>query len=148
MKAKIDMKKHGGKVKGAGDAPGDAPATGMPKSVAPDVISAPRAAHSGYGQNSYAGPASLTPMDDSNKGVSPLAANMKAASERGSDSVLDGIVKDGTARPAPDWQTRTVDDKGCAPSYGMKLRPADGGSPGGTIPAKIGASSAQPIRKP
>jgi hypothetical protein len=101
MKAKIDMKKHGGRVKGAGDLPataaGDAAATGMPKAVAPDVISAPRASHSAYGQNNYAGPSSLTPMDDSNKGVSLLAANMKAAGERGSDPVLDAIVKAGTA---------------------------------------------------
>src|SRR5580704_8743732 len=102
MTAKIDLKKHGGRVKGAGDLPataaGNAPATGMPRPVAPDVISAPRASHSGYGQNNYAGPSSLTPMDDSNRGVSPLAANMKAASEAGSDPVLYRVITQGTAR--------------------------------------------------
>lgn len=127
MTAKIDMKKfHGGKVKGAGDLPataaGNAPATGMPRPPSPDVISTPKAAHSGFGQNNYAGPSSLTPMDDSNKGVSPLAANMKAAGERGNDSVLDGIVKDGTARVSPDWQTRKVDSTGYPPAHGMRSR--------------------------
>jgi hypothetical protein len=126
MTAKIDLKKHGGKVKGAGDVPataaGNAPATGMPRPASPDVISTPKAAHSGYGQNNYAGPASLTPKDDSNKGVSPLAANMKAAGERGSDSVLDTIAKDGTAKPAPDWQTRKVSTEGYPPAHGMRNR--------------------------
>jgi hypothetical protein len=163
MKAKIDMKKHhGGKVKGAGDAPGDAAATGMPKSVAPDVISAPRAAKSGYGMNSYAGPSSLTPMDDSNKGVSLLAANMKEAGERGSDPVLDAIVKAGTAAMdvtltgdavmaadgAAGTQIRKIAAGNVPDAHGMKSRQAGDGSPGGTIPSKIGASSAQPIRKP
>src|SRR5690348_3699432 len=88
MKAKIDMKKHGGRVKGAGELPEKAAGAGPAppnKTPAPDVISAPRASHSGYGQNSYPGPSSLTPLDDSNKGVSPLAANLKEAGERGSD---------------------------------------------------------------
>jgi hypothetical protein len=104
-------------------AAGNAPATGMPRPVAPDVISAPRAAHSGYGQNGYAGSSSLTPNDDSNKGVSPLAANMKAAGERGSDSALDGIVKDGSARISPDWQTRPVSNEQKVPTaFGHRSR--------------------------
>ena len=68
MAAKIDLKKHGGRVKGAGDLPepaaGYAAQTGMPKNAAPDVISAPRASKSGYGQNGFARASSLTPMDD------------------------------------------------------------------------------------
>jgi len=100
-RAKIDLKKHGGNVKGAGELPatadGNAAATGMPKNVAPDVISAPRASKSGYGQNGWAGASSLTPNDDSNKGVSPLAANIKQAGERGSDPVLDAIIQKGSA---------------------------------------------------
>jgi hypothetical protein len=78
-------------------AKGNAAQNGMPKNAAPDVISAPRASKSGYGQNGFARASSLTPNDDSNNGVSPLAANMKQAGERGSDPVLDAIVAKGSA---------------------------------------------------
>jgi hypothetical protein len=152
MKAKIDMKKHGGKVKGAGDAPGDAAATGMPKSVAPDVISAPRAAHSGYGQNAYAGPSSLTPMDDSNKGVSPLAANIKAAGERGSDAVLDSIVANGTRLDSSiSSQLRDIAPNNVPDHPSMaSARSRQATYPGarGALPATTAKSDAQPVRKP
>jgi hypothetical protein len=153
MKAKIDMKKHGGKVKGAGDAPGDAAATGMPKSVAPDVISAPRAAHSGFGQNAYTGPSSLTPMDDSNKGVSPLAANIKAAGERGSDVVLDRVITQGTARvdTAISGQLRDISSNNVPDAFGMgsaRSRQPTYPGPKGSMPATTAKSDAQPVRKP
>jgi hypothetical protein len=113
MKAKIDLKKHGGRVKGAGELPqkaaGDMPNTGAPgPTPAPDVISTPRAAHSGYGQNNFGGPSSLTPLDDSNKGVSPLAANIKATSERGSDAVLDAVIRKGVGAGSIDPLTGDV----------------------------------------
>ena len=100
MVAKIDQKKHGGRVKGAGDVPAKASGAGPTqpnKTPSPDVISAPRASHSGYGQNSFAGPSSLTPNQDSNIGVSAMAASLKSASEKGSDAVLDEVVRRGSA---------------------------------------------------
>ena len=170
MAAKIDLKKSGGRVKGAGDLPakasGDMPNTGAPgKSPAPDVITAPRAAKSGYGQNNYAGPSSLTPLDDSNKGVSLLAANMKEAGEVGSDPVLDAIVKAGTAAmnvtPTGDAvtaaegvvgsQLRKIGKGNVPDAFGMasnRSRQPTYPGPKETIPATLGAMAEQPVRKP
>jgi hypothetical protein len=153
MKAKIDMKKHGGKVKGAGDAPGDAAATGMPKSAAPDVISAPRASKSGYGQNGFARASALTPFDDSNNGVSPLAANMKEAGERGSDAVLDRVITQGTARvdDSISGQLRDIAPNNVPDAFGMgsaRSRQPTYPGPKGSMPATTAKSDAQPVRKP
>lgn len=140
-------------------AAGNAPATGMPKNVAPDVISEPRASKSGYGQNSFAHASSLTPNDDANIGRSPLGANMKQAA---GDEVLDTIIQHGSAamraaetgdsvedvRGMPASQLRDVSNKGYPPAHGMASRQAADGSPGGTIPSKIGATSAPPVRDP
>jgi len=157
MKAKIDMKKHGGKVKGAGDLPataaGDPSATGMPKSVAPDVISAPRASKSGYGQNGWARASSLTPFDDSNDGVSPLAANIKEAGERGSDAVLDHVITNGTARQDSSItsQLRDISSKNVPDAWGQesaRSRQATYPGPDSAMPATTKSSDAQPTRKP
>jgi hypothetical protein len=100
MVAKIDMKKTGGRVKGAGDVPAKAKGAGPTqpnRTQSPDVISAPRAAHSSYGMGQYAGPSSLTPLDDANKGRSQLGINMSQTSEGESDPILNEIIKRGTA---------------------------------------------------
>jgi hypothetical protein len=134
------------RVKPAHDiAKGNAPNTGAPgptpaptRPSAPDVISAPRkGTAAGYGMNSDAGPVAIAPGATRQ---SPLADNLRASVD--DDGVLDRVQRDGTARPAPDWQTRTVSDKGNPAAHGMASRQSNSGSPGGTIPAKIGASSA------
>lgn len=146
-------------------AAGNSANTGMPKAVAPDVISEPRASKSGYGQNSYSGPSSLTPMDDSNRGVSPLAANMKAASEKGSDPVLDAIISKGSAAMSIDptgdavtategvlgSQLRKIADGNVPDSFGMssarKRQPSYPG-PDSSVPGSLTDDNAQPVRKP
>ena len=169
MAAKIDLKKHGGRVKGAGDVPdtadGNAPNTGMPKAVAPDVISAPRAAKSGYGQNGWAKASSLTPNDNSNDGVSPLAANMKAAGERGSDPVLDAIIQKGSAAMSIDptgdavtaaegvtgSQIRKIAATNVPDAYGMasaRSRQPTYPGPAQSVPDKLVEDNGEPVRKP
>lgn len=145
-------------------AAGNAPNTGMPKNVAPDVISAPRAAKSGYGENSYAGPSSLTPNDDSNKGVSPLAANLKQSS---GDDVLDTIAKFGTAamraaEPGDDVETvkgmpatqlrklapNNVPDHPAMASARSR-QPSSYPGPNASVPASLDTSGeGEPVRKP
>lgn len=169
MVAKIDFRKNGGKVKGADEFPrtaeGNAPNTGMPRSPAPDVISTPRASKSGYGMNSWAGPSSLTPMDDSNKGVSPMAANLKTSGERGSDAVLDAVIREGVGAGSIDPMTgdvvtmaegvagsqiRKIGAKNVPDSFGMEsARSRQATYPGvkEKIPATTGATDEQP-RKP
>lgn len=100
-------KYKGGKVQGATDLPatanGNAPNTGSPgRTPAPDNISTPRAAKSGYGQNGWSGASSLTPLDDANKGRSALGLNMSQTSEGQSDPVLDAIITKGTAAMSND----------------------------------------------
>jgi hypothetical protein len=141
---------------------GDGANTGMPRPVAPDVISEPRAAKSGYGQNSYSGASSLTPMDDSNKGVSPLAANMKAAS---GDDVLDTIVKFGAAamraaepgddvesvRGTPATQLRKLAPGNVPDAFGMesaRSRQPTYPGPAASVPASLDKAQGEPVRKP
>jgi hypothetical protein len=146
----VQAKHHGGKVKGA--APGDAPNTGAPgptpaptRPAAPDVISRPRqATPAGYGMNSDAGPVSLAP------GVtrqSPLADNLRASVD--DDGVLDHVQQFGTARrdDSITGQLRKIADGNVPTSYGMKDANT-GGAPRGTIPSTLGATNAQPVRKP
>jgi hypothetical protein len=141
------------RVKPAHDiAKGNAPDTGSPgptpaptRPAAPDVISRPRAATpAGYGMNSDAGPVSVAPGTTRQ---SPLADNLRASVD--DDGVLDRVQREGTARrdDSITSQLRSIGDKNVPDHPHMK--PANsGGAPCGTIPAKIGASSAQPIRKP
>jgi len=141
------------KVKPAHDlAKGDGPNTASPgptpaptRPIAPDVISAPRkATAAGYGMNSDNGPVSLAPGTTRQ---SPLADNLRASVD--DDGVLDRVQREGTARQddSVTGQLRKIAD-GNVPNH-PHMKPANsGGAPCGTIPAKIGASSAQPIRRP
>jgi len=171
MAAKIDMKKSGGRVKGAGDLPatakGNAPNTGAPgRTPAPDNISAPRAAHSGYGQNSYAGPSSLTHLDDANAGRSALGLNMSQTGEGVSDPILSAIISKGTAAmsvdPTGDAVTaaegvagtqigkigaKNVPDHPAMVSARAR-QPSSYPTGGGSIPGALTDDETQPLRKP
>lgn len=129
---------------------GDAPATGMPKTPAPKFVAGPvlREKDPGgeLGQNHYTGPSSA-PVNAQPQ--SPMAKSLAAGQDDG-ESVLQAIQKGGSRALGPDWQTRQVSDKPYAPAFGQKSRQADSGSPGSTIPSKIGAPTFNPtsVRKP
>jgi hypothetical protein len=113
-------------------AKGNAPATGMPRTPAPDEITnvrAPTAA--GYGEN---GPTNNSPsVPPSKRVVSPLGLSMEGDIV---DPVKSQIISGGTAKPAPDWQTRDVSSKPLPPAHGMRSRTANGGSLGDKVPNK------------
>ena len=134
-------------------AKGNAAPTGMPRNVPPDSISSPRApSGAGYGEaGGVNNPSSVAPGKTV---VSRLGANI--GSLPGGTVDDDGVLEKILSHPRGaldegegDWQTRKIDPTPqVAPAHGMKSRQAGDGSPGGTIPNKIGASSAQPARKP
>lgn len=126
---------------------GNGPNTGMPKSSPPDQVTNIRApGGQGYAEDGPANPSSVEP---GKRVLSPLAANLESSVDD------DGVLQTILSRPRGtldqgegDWQTRKIDDSGYAPAYGMKSRTSGDGSPGGTIPAKIGASGKQAVPKP
>jgi hypothetical protein len=96
-------------------------------------------------------------MDDSNKGVSPLAANMKATSERGSDNVLDSIVKFGSAAMREALPGDDVEDvKGTPATQIRKIAAGNvpvhpsmrGAAPGPKIPGAPSWNEGAPDKKP
>jgi hypothetical protein len=122
------------------------PATGMPKTPAPDSISSVRSpTGQGYAMNGpHDNASSVAP---GKRVLSPLAANLESSVD--DDGALAHVIAKGTAMPSPDWQTRAIDTDQKIPSaHGMKSRQVSDGSPGGTIPASIGATSAPVVRKP
>jgi len=170
MVAKIDMKKTGGRVKGAGDVPAKASGAGPTqpnRTPAPDNISAPRAAKNGYGQNSYAGPASLTPNQDANIGRSALGLNMSQTSEGESDPVLSAIIAKGTGAGGVDPLTgdATTMAEGVAGTQVRKIgaknvpdhpamasararQPSNDWGVSEKIPGALTDDQAQPVRSP
>jgi hypothetical protein len=126
-------------------AKGNGPATGMQKTPPPDVVTNIRSpGQAGYGQN---GPQPSS-IDSGKRVLSPLAANLESSVDD------DGVLKKILSRPrgaldaGSDDQTRVIDDKGYPAAHGQVSRQANSGSPGGTIPATIGATSAPTVRKP
>jgi hypothetical protein len=113
----------------------------------------------GYGSNRYGGPSSLNPGQTME---SPLATDLRTTAAAGGDDVLETVQKFGAAamrsplpgdevenvKGLPASQLRDVSNNGYPPAYGMAKRGADQGSPGGTVPATIGATSAPVARKP
>jgi hypothetical protein len=120
-------------------APGNGPATGMPKTPAPDAISAPRSGNGqGYGSNGPVGNASS--VEPGKRVLSPLAQNLESSVD--DDGVLQTVINRGARMDDKNFQSRVISDQGLAPAHGMKSRTANGGSPGDKVPSKIGASSA------
>jgi hypothetical protein len=125
-------------------AKGNGPATGMPKTPAPDAISSPRSGSGqGYGTN---GPVGNSPsVEPGKRVVSALAQNLESSVD--DDGVLQTVIGKGARMDDTNFQTRKIAE-GNVPDH-PHMKPANsGGAPSGTIPSKIGASSAQPIRKP
>ena len=116
----------------------------MPKTPAPDEITHVRGpSAAGYGMNNDPNSPSVAP---GKRVLSPLAANLESSVD--DDGVQAHVIAHGTAMPSPDFQTRAVSDKGYPPAHGMRSRTASDGSPGDTVPAKIGSVQGDPVRKP
>lgn len=123
-------------------AKGDARNTGMPRTPAPDSISQIKNPTGvGYGQNN-AGLLNPSSVEPGRRVLSPLAQNLE---QSGTDETLQTILSRprGALNKGADDQTRVIDDKGYPAAHGMKPRASDG-----TIPDKIGATSAPPVRTP
>ena len=112
---------------------------------------APRLFKGGYGQNNDTTPSSIAPGRTVS---SPLADELRRVNAKGDGGDLLGrIIERGTTRGlAADVelqspQTRTVDKTPLKTRDGMKAADV-GGAPRGSVPANVGTSAAQPIRKP
>ena len=133
-------------------AKGNAPATGMPKSVAPTRQAPPDAVTTirnptkqSYGENGPLNNASRT--NPGQMVESDLARNLRESSDDG-EGALDTIVKQGIHNDLS-WQTREIAAKN-VPTH-PAMRPANaGGAPAGKVPSKLGESVFDPtsIRKP
>lgn len=141
-------------------AKGNAPATGMPgPTPAParkytNPVLTERVEPTGYGMAKNLGPSSVEPGQVE---TSPLADELKRVNALGDGGDhLQDVIDHGTARndsvelQAP--QTRAVDSTMLPPAHGMKRQTAQSSKPGdvqvGSLPAKLGTSAAQPVRKP
>jgi hypothetical protein len=113
-------------------AKGNAPATGMQKTPAPDAISTPRSpGGQGYGTG---GPVGNSPSVLPGAGVrSTLAANLKSSVD--DDGVLDRVIREGTARQdnSVTGQLRKIADSNVPTHPAMK-----GAAPGPKVPGKLG----------
>ncbi|MGH9807697.1 MAG: hypothetical protein ACRD9W_10635 [Terriglobia bacterium] len=127
-------------------AAGNAPATGMMKTPAPtrqappDAVSRIRAPSAqSYGENGPLNNASRTNPGEFVE--SDLGRNMRQSVD--DDGALQAIIDgkghgDNEASMVADLQ-RKIDTTPYASAYGQQSRQASSGSPGGTIPSKIGA---------
>jgi hypothetical protein len=115
------------------------PATGMAKTPAPDAVTSPRSgAGQGYGANGPIGNASS--VEPGKRVLSPLAQNLESSVD--DDGVLQSVIKRGARMDDTNFQTRVIDKTGYPAAHGQSSRQVDSGSPGGSIPKTIGASSA------
>jgi hypothetical protein len=132
-------------------AKGDASATGMPRQprpAAPDETVVRNPTKAGHGMNGDTN-GSSAPIG---KIVSPLGLNLRASVE---DSAIEDVIANGMGRKANydsasklTGQERTISDEAFPAAHGQVSRQANSGSPGGTIPPTIGASSAPLPKKP
>jgi len=116
-------------------APGNAPATGMPKTPAPDAISSPRSGGGqGYGTG---GPVGNSPSVPPGKRVlSPLAQNLESSVD--DDGVLAAVIARGAKMADSNFETRSESDASYPPAHGMRNRSDESK---GTIPGSIGGSN-------
>ena len=88
-----------------------------------------------YGSNAYGGPSSLEPGQ---------CQKMSGIDAQNPDPILDLVQKQGLARddkPA-DRQLRDIGSKNVGPAHGHSRRGVSDGSPGSTVPDKLGTSVA------
>jgi hypothetical protein len=116
----------------------------LPDKLDGDGNSAPLTA---FGRNQFSGPSSVSVRDSAD-----MTDFQNLATPKG-DDVLKSLQvnghgdQSGENSAVADLQ-RKIDTTAYPAAHGMAKRGADSGSPGGTIPATIGATSAQPVRKP
>jgi hypothetical protein len=123
--------------------------------MAQDIVGSKMPANNSYGQNGD--PSASSDTDFSNRTNSPMAKQLfpvdlkgalaKAAlSQRGPGPAGKGNPATRNARKQPTLaapQTRTVDATPLPTTFGHHAPKTDG-----TVPAKLGTVSAQPVRKP
>ncbi|HUZ34022.1 MAG TPA: hypothetical protein VMV19_18225 [Xanthobacteraceae bacterium] len=109
----------------------------------------------GYGQAQYSGASSDVPGAAT---MSEMAANMKSSVD--DDGVLDAVIAKGTSKSTAGFaaevdgetsdQLRAISDKNVPNAHGMTSQTdgADNIGRNSIIPAKIGADSADPVRRP
>jgi hypothetical protein len=142
-------------------AKGNASATGMPRSEAPDEISRVRSpSGSGHGMNGDPNGSSVAP---GKRVVSPLGLNLEQSSD--DDGVLNAIMQKGSAAmsttPTGDGvtaadgvvgsQLRDISAKNVPDHSAMasnRTRQPSYLGPRETIPSTLGATAEQPVRKP
>ncbi len=144
-----NKKPHGGKVKGFGLAAGDAENTGMPvtpaptRKIAPDVISAPRAATEGHGYGMSPGN-NPSVIPTGTQLLSPMAEVLREAQDDGED-VLGKIIERGV-HTDDGWQVRDLNETSVPvhPNAKRQTTPSKiGDVVVGTLPATCGASAAK-----
>jgi len=120
-------------------AKGNAPATGMPRQAAPDVISKPRAGGGGFGQNGGAANPSSAPIGAVR---SQLGQNLLDSVD--DDGVLDHIIKNGTARQD---DSITGQLRNIVPG-GVPIHPAMSSAPKAALPGGNSTAAAPKASKP
>lgn len=133
----------GGKNPTAG--PNKTPAPLRAPPATPDLARSQSMGRESYGANAYGGASSIEP------GTTVTQTGIDIRPPDG-DAALDLVKKHGTVLggkdPAESWQDRDESQQGYPAAHGMRNRQANDGSPGGQIPATVGATSEQPVRKP
>jgi hypothetical protein len=129
-------------------APGDGPATGTPKTPAPDILS--RQSHTEV----YAGPqfGGKTYDNPGERTVSPLAAELERVSDV--DGTLAAVRSRGTAKSIVGYsatvdgvvsdQLRAISEKNVPDAFGCK----DANANPTKIPSKLGSAEGVPVRQP
>lgn len=142
-----------------------APTTGPNKLYRGIPLNEPRSALAGYADNGFAGPSSVGVAEAGGPDGSGLT-NIDFRPEH--DPVLAALAKQGLGdshggnpNPVADLDRKIDTSKNVADHPGMQTnrlrqsggvsklgRGGGGGSPSGTVPNKIGATEAEPVRKP
>jgi hypothetical protein len=123
-----------------------------------DIVGSKMPANNGYGQNGYTGASSDSPgsvRTNSKMGAELFPADVNAAyakaglsqrPTRARKSTSERGAAKHTQLPAP--QTRDVDASPIEPAFGHRPEDTSRSMPPAKVPAKLGTSASEPVRKP
>jgi hypothetical protein len=127
--------------------------------MAQDIVGSKMPANNGYGQNGFQGASSDSPgsvRTNSKMGAELFPADVNSAyakaglSQRGPGRARRSTAERGapkhTQLPAP--QTREVDASPLPPAFGHRPEDTSRSMPPAKVPAKLGTSASEPVRKP